>query len=252
MPRKKSQPKRLAIGIYSDRYGIRATVRVRSRDSNRSRWKRFPSDTPIREIKEWQQATRVELTRSQRRPTVAAPGTLGADARRYLAQLRHLASYKPRVCEVDACTALYGRLRRIQVTAEHVRKARAAWVAEGYKPKTINNRVQTLRHFYRILDGKHSPTPANEVEPLVVPSLTPTLVPAEVFRTVAANLTDPKTCARFKVIASTGVRPAELKGTEPGDIDVDRRVWAVRTAKGGTPLVFWLNDDMVAAWQAFI
>ncbi len=252
MPRKKSQPKRLAVGIYRDAYGIRATVKVGSRDSNRSRWKRFPSDTPIREIKGWQQATRVELTRAQHRPTVAAPGTLEADARRYLAQVRHLASYKSRVCEVDAWTALYGRLRRVQVTAEHVRKARAAWVAEGYKPKTINNRVQTLRHLYRILDGKHSPTPADEVDPLVVPSLTPTLVPAEVFRTVAANLTDPKTCARFKVIASTGVRPAELKRTEPGDIDVDRRVWAVRTAKGGAPRVFWLNDDMIAAWQAFI
>ena len=53
------------------------------------------------------------------------------------------------------------------------------------------------------------------------------------------------------VIASTGVRPAELKRAERGDVDMERRVWAVRTAKGGAPRVFWLNDDMKAAWEAF-
>ena len=29
-------------------------------------------------------------------------------------------------------------------------------------------------------------------------------------------------------------------------------MWLVRTAKGGAPRAFWLNDDMVAAWKAFI
>ncbi len=54
------------------------------------------------------------------------------------------------------------------------------------------------------------------------------------------------------VIASTGVRPAELKRAEPQDVDLDRRVWLVRTAKGGEPRAFWLNDDMLAAMQAFL
>ncbi len=156
------------------------------------------------------------------------------------------------MCEVDAWTTLYGRLRRVQLTAEHVRKARAQWAAEKYSPKTINNRVQTLRHLFRLLDGRRAPTPADEVTPLLVPDSPKTLVPAKVFRTVAANLQDAKTRGRFMVIASTGVRPAELKRAEPGDLDLDRRVWLVRTAKGGAPRVFWLNDDMLAAWQAFV
>jgi integrase len=54
------------------------------------------------------------------------------------------------------------------------------------------------------------------------------------------------------VIASTGVRPAELKRAEPCDVDLDRRVWLVRTAKGGTPRAFWLNDEMKQAIEAFI
>jgi integrase len=93
---------------------------------------------------------------------------------------------------------------------------------------------------------------ADEVTPLPVPDSPKVLVNANVFRTVAANLTDPKTRARFMVIASTGVRPAEVKRAEPGDIDLERRVWLVRTAKGGAPRAFWLNDDMKAAIDAFI
>ena len=109
---------------------------------------------------------RAELRRQQRADGGSQRGTLEADATVYLAQVKHLASYKSRVCEVDAWTALYGRLRRVQLTAEHVRKARATWAADDYTPKTINNRVQTLRHLYPLLDGRKAPTPADEVKPL--------------------------------------------------------------------------------------
>ena len=186
------------------------------------------------------------------RPVNLTRGTLEADAQSYLAQVKHLASNKSRVCEVDAWTAEHGRRRRSQITAEHVRKVRAAWLADGYSPKTINNRVQTLQHLYRTLDGSRAVTPADDVKPLPVPPSQKVLVPAKVFRTVVANLTDPKTKARFVVIASTGVRPAEVKRTEPGDVDMERRAWIVRTAKGGEPRALWLNDDMKAAWEAFI
>lgn len=152
-----------------------------------------------------------------RRPVSVARGTLEADAQTYLAQVKHLASYKSRVCEVDAWTALYGRLRRVQITSEHVRKARATWTADKYAVKTINNRVKTLRHLYHLLDGRRSPTPADDVTPLPVPDSPKVLVNAKVFRNVAANLSDPKTRARFMVIASTGVRPAEVKRAEPSD-----------------------------------
>jgi site-specific recombinase XerD len=244
--------KRIGKGIYRDMYGLSATVKVGTGDHAFQREKRFTFDTPFKDIRAWQGAMRSELRLLQDRPVNSSRGTLDADARCYLAQVKHLASYKSRVCEVDAWTAEYGRLRRSQITAEHVRKARAAWLAKDYRPKTVNNRVQTLQHLYRTLDGPRAPTPADDVKPLPVPPSQKVLVPAKVFRTVAANLTDPRTKARFMVIASTGVRPSEVKRTQPGDVDMDRRAWIVRTAKGGEPRALWLNDDMKAAWEAFI
>jgi hypothetical protein len=66
------------------------------------------------------------------------------------------------------------------------------------------------------------------------------LVPAKVFRTVAAILTADR------------VRPAEVKRAEPGDVDLDRRVWMMRTAKGGAMRAIVVNDEMLTAWKVFI
>ncbi len=243
--------KRIGKGIYRDRYGLSATVKVGTGADALQREKRFAFDTPVKDIKAWQGAMRAELQTITRRPGTVR-GTLAADALGYLAQVKHLASYKSRVCEVNAWTALYGRLRRSQITGEHVRKARASWAGERYTPKTINNRVQTLQHLYRTLDGERAVTPADEIKKLGVPESVKVLVPAKVFQTVAATLTDPKTRSRFMLIASTGARPTEVKRAEPGDVDLHRRVWMVRTAKGGAPRAIVLNDEMHTAWKAFI
>jgi hypothetical protein len=136
--------KRIGKGIYRDTYGLSATVKVSTGDHAFQREKRFAFDTPLKDIRAWQDAMRSELRQLQGRPVNLSRGTLEADAQAYLAPVKHLASYKSRVCEVNAWTAEHGRLRRSQITAEHIRKVRAAWLADGYTPKTVNNRVQTL------------------------------------------------------------------------------------------------------------
>jgi hypothetical protein len=183
-----SRRKRIAKGVYRDRYGLSATVKVGTGTAARQREKRFPFDTPLRDIKAWQGDTRSELGRAIGRSSDSPRGTLTDDATAYLTQVKTLASYKSRVCEVNAWTALYGRLRRSQITSEHVRKARGTWLEEKYTTKTVNNRVQTLRHMYRVLDGSKAPTPADDVAPLPVAPSAKILVPAKVFRTVAGNL----------------------------------------------------------------
>lgn len=244
--------KRIAAGVYKDRYGLSAAVKVGTGDEAMQREKRFPFDTKVTDIRKWQDAIRSELRAKQGRAGKAVQGTLEADAKRYLKQVAQMVSYKSRVCEINAWTEKYGRLKRSQITSEHVRKARADWAANEYAPKTINNRVQALQHLYHVLDGKKEPTPTDEVERLHVPAAPPVLVAAKVFRAVAGNLTDCKTQARFMVLAATGVRPSELKRAQPPDVDIARGFWSVRTGKGGDLRILWLNDDMLAAWKAFI
>jgi hypothetical protein len=107
---KKARRKRIGKGIYRDRYGLSSTVKVGTGDAAQQREKRFPYDTPLKDIRDWQDAMRAELRKAQRLPASLTRGTWEADAKTYLAQVKHLASYKSRKCEVDAWTALYGRL----------------------------------------------------------------------------------------------------------------------------------------------
>lgn len=61
-----------------------------------------------------------------------------------------------------------------------------------------------------------------------------------------------KTRARFRVFVATGKRPCEIMRAKPEDVDLERRVWISRDAKGGFSHGVYLNDDMRAAWQLFI
>jgi integrase len=62
-----------------------------------------------------------------------------------------------------------------------------------------------------------------------------------------------KTRARFMVLAASGVRPSELMRTEPGDVDLERRVWRTRDGKGGyRPGGLYLTADLLGAWQLFV
>jgi integrase len=58
---------------------------------------------------------------------------------------------------------------------------------------------------------------------------------------------DGRTRARFLVLATSGRRPAELKRAERTDVDLSRRLWFTRAAKGGYHTIVFLNDDQLAA-----
>ena len=94
--------KRIGKGIYRDKYGLSAILKVGTGAEAQQREKRFPFDTPLKELRTWQGAIRSELRAALARPTASTKGTLDADAQSYLAQVKHLASYKSRVCEIDA------------------------------------------------------------------------------------------------------------------------------------------------------
>ena len=93
-----------------------------------------------------------------------------------------------------------------------------------------------------------------------VPKTRPAYVPVAVVTVVnaalalqenAGRLRDAKTRARFQVMASTGLRPSQLKRLTPRALDLTRRTLLVAGAKGGEPIGMYLNDDMLAAWKLF-
>lgn len=245
---------RIGEGIYSDKAGISATVKV----GNTQKERRFPRGTNIHIIERWREETRIRLRFS--RPQ-GRRGTMPGDADLYLQQVRHLASYKARRVEVVAWVRAFPDECRANLTAQHVRTQRSKWLQAGLAPKTCNNRLQTLRHWCKTLDGPDQPTPCDAVPPLPVAKTPPVYITAETVLDVDSTLAgfesvkrlpNAKTRARFRVYASCGKRPCEIMRALPTDVDVDRRVWIVRDAKGGYSPGIYLNDDQLAAWQFFI
>ena len=245
---------RIDTGIYRDRAGY--SVMVHANGARREL--RFPRDTSLRVLKAARNDLRVRLQHERPKPT---RGTLEQDAERYVRQVRYLTSWTERRSEVRAWVARLGRLQRARITSEHVRQAIGDWTEAGPSPKTIKNRVYTLRHLYRTLDGRRALTPCDEVDLPAVPRTIAVAVSPQLIVQVElamreqerkGRLRSKKTRARFMVLASTGKRPSELMRAEPTDVDLERRVWIVRDGKGGFSPGVYLNDDMLAAWRLFL
>lgn len=248
---------KLAPNVYQDGSGISAQVCV-----NRQRQEaRFPLGTALLEIQRWQSRMVAKLERTHG-PSLR--GTLGRDRLRYERQIGYLApeTQESRRAELNAWQhALGAEIPRARITPEKIRHAVGGWFEQGVAPKTINNRLDTLRHLYHLLDGRHAWTPVDEVDRLEVPKRPAVVIAPAVINLVLANLEaqeqsgrlrDAKTRARFMVRAATGKRPAEIMRAQPGDVDRDRRVWVIRDAKGGeTPGGLYLNEEMLAAWDLF-
>jgi len=255
MPRK-GKRRTITTGIYQDSGGYEVRVVVGGVPYG----DRMPKDSTLDELKkkraQLEAQGRTETPRSER-------GTLAADKPRYLKLIKHLESWKDRDAHLKAWVALYGATPRHRITSQDVLAARVRWLGlkTPLSPKTINHRCDTLRNLYRRLDGKGAPTPCDDVDHLPVPKTPIQRVSDALILAVDAKLQegerkhtlrDAKTRARFRVLVSTGKRPCELMRAEPGDVNLEVRVWVIRDAKGGFSPGAYLNDDQLAAWQLFI
>jgi integrase len=249
--------RRLERGLYQDQYGLSAIVTVQGRTKE----KRFAPGTPLRILRDWRKAQGQVISRSQ--PLPVKRGSLQADVDAYLAQTSHLVSAPELRSVLKAWTDRLGKRPRWSLVQKDVRDAIVAWTAAGVAPKTINNRMGALRRVYRVLDGRRAWCPCDEVELLPVPRKPVTYVTPEIIRATyagllrqeqAGKLRDSKTRARFMVLASSGVRASELMRAEPGDIDLERRVWLTRDGKGGFRPGggVYLTSDLLAAWRVYI
>lgn len=232
--------------------------------------RQFTAKTPARVRQQWCDFWKRKL--EQRVPAAtdrgATSGTLKAEAVRYLPLVTHLADWVSRRSEIRAWFPALGDLRRHDIARADVLRVRGAWKQAGVAARTINNRISALRDLYRKLDGDDAPTPCDGVPMLPVPRVPIQRVSAETVTRVVARLLeiaetptdDPgrprkharQDAARLMVMATTGRRPCEIERTQPGDLNLEQRVWGIRDAKGGWSAGLYLNDEMRVAWQAFI
>lgn len=249
MPRKGKSG--LPPGIYKAKKRYRVIVSIAAGRKEKS----FPLGTGIKEMKRWRNTmrTKLETLHPTKRSGAVKRGTFAADMQRYLKTLT-ISSWASRRSELRAWSQRIGKLSRSRVTADHVKAALKAWSDAKVAPKTVRNRLKALSAMYLALDGPKAWVPSEDVQKPTLPKTQPREVPIETLIAVEQQLRagDPKTHGRYMVLIATGCRPVHLKRATVADVDLERRVWYAHAAKGGNPIALPLNDDMIAAWQAFI
>lgn len=250
---------RIAEGVYRDRWGLAATVKV----GRVQRERRFPSDESLDRIKSWQIQTRAELDGEKGDKPAPTRGTFADDVPRYLKQIAGRVSYKSDRSHLAAWIPLVGTMKRTAIKPAHVRVAIATWQSSKKSARTIRHRARVLRELYQTLDGAHAKPPLKGVRLPRPDDPHPTPVPLALIRKVAKSLKagkrhakgyggDSDRCyARFLVRATTGQRPSQIMRATPADVDLKRKVWFVHAGKRGFAIPLPLNAEMIRAWKTF-
>lgn len=259
--------KRVGEGVYTDDSGLSATVKVHGKQKEQ----RFPVGTSLTFIAAWRQRTRDDLLDET---PVEPSGSFAQDLERYLRRAVSRPGFKADRAHLRAWLPQIGPLERRRVRSTHVTVALQAWTAANVSPRTIRHRLRVLKALWVALDGPHAPHPTLGVPLPRVPAPHPVAVSWSMVQRVAKSLArgargkkahgplktiapvkypEPKkTRARFLVLATTGQRPTQVMRAVRTDVDLKRRIWFVRAAKGGTGIALPLSDPMILAWQAFI
>lgn len=245
----------IAPGIYADAYGYE----IRVKRGGKAHSVRAPKTATPRDLEFRRAELLVHVLATD---LDAAPkGTLTRSIGQYIRLAKHLAGWRKQRSHLRAFVPALGRKDRSLITRQDILALRSQWAEAGVAPNTINNRLSALRQLYLTLDGPDSITPVDRIPPLRSHPTPPQRIPAELIRTVDRHLQaneqrgylhDAKTRARFRVLATTGVRPSELMRAKPSDVDLEERVWHVRDGKGGfRPGGLPLTDEAVAAFALF-
>lgn len=244
----------IARGIYEDRFGFT----IRWREGGIPIEKRFALDTPLERLKQYR-AEQLRQVADVRRSEQT--GSFARDVVRFLRLRTGRPSFKSDRAHLRPWARRFKKLSRWHIKREHVEQAMAWWRAEGYSARELRHRLRILQQLFYTLDGSSARTPCDDVKAPPIPKARPVSVSDQVVRDVAVELwkaeqrsylRDSKTRARYLVLATTGQRPAQVKRAIRGDVDLERRLWFVRTAKNALGPTLYLNDEMIAAWQLFI
>ncbi len=240
---------RVAEGIYRDRHGLAATVKV----NGVQREVCFPPGTPLKTIR----AKRDELRASLRTLPAAGRHTLNHDAGRYLDQVEStLISFGDRRRELLAWLPRFGHLRTLALPA-HLPMLNAQlheW-RRSLAASTCNHRRHALTNLVRVLYGRRASFDLLDLVRFAPPPPKPRWVDRRHIAAVLAEIpAGSVTRVRLELMHWTGMRPSQMGRLRAEDFRLDEPIpyVAVPRGKGGRIAAVPLVPEGVAAARAFL
>ena len=236
---------RVAEGIYKDRHGLAATVKV----NGIQREIRFPTGTSLKTIR----GRRDELRASLRTLPSGARHTLAHDAERYLEQIEgELASMADRRHHIGLWVQRFGHLRTLALEQhtpminEQLREWRRTLSASA-----CNNRRNALTNLVKVLYGRRAAARLVDIIRFRLPAPQPRWLPRSHVAEVLARLTPgSKTAVRLRLMHWTGMRPSQMGRLREEDFRFDEStpfVVVPRGKRGRLAAIPLVGDGLNAA-----
>ena len=240
---------RVAEGIYKDRHGLAATVKV----NGVQREVRFPHGTPLRTIR----AKRDELRASLRTLPAGGRHTLNHDTRRYLDQVEStLISFGDRRRDLLAWIPRFGHLRTAALPAHlPLLNAQLHEWRRTLAASTCNHRRHALTNLVRVLYGRRASFDLLDLVRFAPPPPKPRWVDRGHIAAVLAEVpAGSLTRVRLDLMHWTGMRPSQMGRLRAEDFRLDEPIpyVAVPRGKGGRIAAVPLVPEGVAAARAFL
>ena len=240
---------RVAEGIYKDRYGLAATVKVHGVQ----REVRFPPGTPLKTIR----ARRDQLRVSLRTLPHGARYTLAHDSGRYLEQVRtELVSFADRQRHLEAWLPKFGHLRTLNL--DHhlpaLNEQLRAW-RQTLSASSCNQRRDALTNLVKVLYGRRASVDFVDLVRFARPDPVPRWIPRAMIESVLAQLAPrTKTEARLRLLHWTGMRPSQMGRLQREDFRLHEPIpyVAVPRGKGGRLAAVPLVAEGATAAHDFI
>jgi integrase len=194
----------------------------------------FPLTTPLVEMSDWQDRQRARLAPDPE-------GGLAADVTRYLLTVRHMPTFNERKRHLELWVAVFGTDRDPHsITTSEIDAQLSEWRASGLAPTSVRHRRTALLHLFNKLYGDKENPVRRSWRPSD-PKPEPRAIPPAVLKQILRSITGPKTRARLRVIAATGLPHKQVMLIRPEDIDWTRsRVRIAPRQKGAGAAGRWL------------
>ena len=239
----------MSEGIYDDRFGRAATVKVNGIQSER----RFPRGTGLRTIQAW----RDEMRASLRTLPKEVKHTLRHDAERYLEQKKgELASIRDRARNLGMWVERFGHMRTLALEQHmpELNEQLHAWRKER-SAATCNHRRDALMNLVRVLYGQKAASGLSDLVTFRKAPPKPRWLDRAHIADVLARL-EPgtKLSARLHLLHWTGMRPAQMGRLTPDSFHLNHDVphVVVPRAKGGRTAAIPLLEEGLRAARQFI
>ena len=239
---------RVAEGVYKDRYGLAATVKVHGVQ----REIRFPPHTSLKTIR----ARRDALRASLRTLPHGERHTLAHDAGRYLAEVGSSVSFVNRRREIEVWLPRFGQLRTLALTS-HVTTLNSQlreW-RQTLAASTCNHRRNALTNLVKVLYDRRAALDLVDLERFQAPPSQPWWIDRAHIADVLMQLTpNTKTAPRLRLMHWTGMRPSQMGRLTRDDFRLGDAIpfVAVPRGKGGRLAAVPLVDEAVQAARDFI